>query len=110
MDRIAKKYYLLGIRNRLLGDVGAPNPKCVALNSHLRIFRDGRVPTYQLNTTSVGNLSEQKFKDLWVNANIQKQREWVYKCLGCWAECEVLPNAIYTDDLLKRTLFLGRNA
>ena len=110
LDRIAKKYYLLGIRNRLLGDVGVPNPKCVALNSHLRIFPDGRVPTCQFNTTSVGNLRHQKFKDLWANAIIQKQRDWVYKCPGCWAECEVLPNAIYTGDLLKQTLFLGRNA
>ena len=105
LDRIAKKYYLLGIRNRLLGDVGAPNPKCVALNSHLRLFPDGRVPTCQFNTTAVGNLRDEKFADLWAKVNVEKQREWVSKCPGCWAECEVLPNAIYTGDLLQRTLF-----
>lgn len=105
LDRIAKKYYLLGIRNRLLGDVGVPNPKCVALNSHLRLFPDGRVPTCQFNTNAVGNLRDKKFADLWESANVQKQREWVRKCPGCWAECEVLPSAIYTGDLLKKTLF-----
>ncbi len=108
MERVAKRYYLLGIRNRLLGDKGSPNPKCVALNSHLRIFPDGRVPTCQFNTSSVGNLREQNFSELWANDKIQKQREWVYKCPGCWAECEVLPSAIYTGDLLKRTLFPNR--
>lgn len=109
MDRIAKRYYLLGIRNRLLGDKGIPNPKCVALNAHLRILPDGRVPTCQFNTTSVGNLREQKFADLWENNEIQKQRKWVNKCPGCWAECEVLPSAIYTGDLLRQTLFPSRS-
>ena len=28
-------------------------------------------------------------------------REWVDRCPGCWAECEVLPNAIYSGDLLR---------
>ena len=36
LDRLAKRYYLLGIRNRLPADKGTPKPKCVALNSHLR--------------------------------------------------------------------------
>ncbi len=76
----------------------------------MRILPDGRVPTCQFNTTSVGNLRDQKFKDLWTNAKIQIQREWVYKCPGCWAECEVLPSAIYTGDLLQRTLFPGSSA
>ncbi|MDE0041211.1 MAG: SPASM domain-containing protein [Candidatus Poribacteria bacterium] len=73
-----------------------PNPKCVALNSHVRLLPDGRVPTCQFNTTSVGNLREENFADLWSNERIRKQRGWVNKCPGCWAECEVLPSAIYT--------------
>lgn len=97
--RLAKRYYLRGIRNRLLE--GVPNPKCVVLNSHLRLLPDGRVPTCQFNTTSVGNLREENFEDLWANDRRGKQREWVSKCPGCWAECEVLPSAIYTGDLLR---------
>ena len=41
---------------------------------------------------------------------IEKQRNWLYKCPGCWAECEVLPSAIYTGDLLKRMLAPDRSA
>lgn len=110
LDRLAKRYYLLGIRNRLLEGKGAPNPKCVALNSHLRLLPDGRVPTCQFNTISVGNLRNDDFADLWSSSKIQKQRDWVSKCPGCWAECEVLPNAIYTGDLLQKTLFPGKAA
>ena len=47
LDGLAKRYYLLGIRNRLLHGEGAPNPKCATLNSHIRLLPDGRAPTCQ---------------------------------------------------------------
>ena len=86
------------MRHMLFDGEGAPNPKCVALNPHLRLLPDGRVPTCQFNTTSVGNLRDEDFADLWANDRIRKQREWVGKCPGCWAEYEVLPSTIYTGD------------
>ena len=103
-ERLAKQYYLRGITNRLLREEGTPNPKCVALNSHLRIFPNGDVPTCQFNSRVVGNLRETPFVELWHNAQAETQRDWVSKCPGCWAECEVLPSAIYTLDLLRETL------
>lgn len=101
-DRLAKRYYLRGIRNRVLGGIGAPNPPCAALNTHLRLFPNGDVPTCQFNTKKVGNLRRQSFADVWYgdNETMRAQRDWVRKCPGCWAECEVLPSAIYTGDLL----------
>lgn len=100
-ERLAKRYYLRGIRNRLLGGDGTPNPKCVALNSHLRIFPNGDVPTCQFNSKTVGNLREHSFEEVWNSVKAAEQRKWVHNCAGCWAECEVLPSAIYTGDLLK---------
>jgi MoaA/NifB/PqqE/SkfB family radical SAM enzyme len=100
-EGIAKRYYLEGIRGRLLGRDGYPNPKCVALSAHLRLLPDGLVPTCQFNSVSVGNLRQQSFQDLWFGSRIQKQRDWVRNCPGCWAECEVFPNALYTADLAK---------
>lgn len=107
-ERLAKRYYLRGIRNRLLNDQGSPNPKCTALNSHLRIFPNGQVPTCQFNTKTTGNLRHQSFAELWHSDTTQQQREWVYKCPGCWAECEILPNAIYGGDLIKHALTPSR--
>lgn len=105
VERIAKRYYLRGIRNRLIDGVGSPNPRCVALGSHLRLFPNGDVPTCQFNGRVVGNLREQTFLEVWTSAVMAEQRRWVRKCPGCWAECEVLPSAIYTGDLLKKSLF-----
>jgi Fe-coproporphyrin III synthase len=108
MERLAKRYYLRGIANRLLGNVGSPNPKCVALNAHLRLFPNGDVPTCQFNSKVVGNLRHQSFAEVWNSAKAAEQRKWVNRCPGCWAECEVLPSAIYTGDLIKETLLPSR--
>jgi MoaA/NifB/PqqE/SkfB family radical SAM enzyme len=106
-ERLAKRYYLRGIRNRLIEKRGTPNPKCVALTSHLRIFPNGDVPTCQFNSKVVGNLRESSFNDIWTSVTAAEQRSWVKRCPGCWAECEVLPSAIYTLDLLKPSFSNG---
>ncbi|MBY0588359.1 radical SAM protein [bacterium] len=104
LDRLAKRYYLRGITQRLLHGTGKPNPPCVALNSHLRLFPNGDVPTCQFNSKIAGNLRRQSFRELWRSELAARQRDWVRRCPGCWAECEVLPSAIYTLDLLKESL------
>ena len=105
-DRVAKRYYWEGIRSRLIDQDAAPhpNPPCVALNSHLRIFPNGDVPVCQFNTKRVGNLRRESFEQVWFSEDTAKQRTWVKKCPGCWAECEVLPSAVYTGDLLRSAL------
>jgi MoaA/NifB/PqqE/SkfB family radical SAM enzyme len=100
-ERVAKRYYLDGIRGRLLDGRHSPNPPCVALGAHLRLFPDGDVPTCQFNTRRVGNLRATPFQALWTGAEAVRQREWVRGCPGCWAECEVVPNALYSGDLLR---------
>jgi Fe-coproporphyrin III synthase len=100
-ERIAKRYYLQGIRSRLRENRATPNPRCVALGAHLRLYPNGDVPTCQFNSQTVGNLAEQPFAEVWGSTVTARQRDWVRKCPGCWAECEVLPNALYSGDLLR---------
>ncbi len=105
-DRVAKQYYWRGVRSRLVEgeDSPKPNPPCVALNSHLRIFPNGDVPVCQFNALRVGNLRQEPFERIWFGEACSAQREWVRKCPGCWAECEILPSAVYTGDLLREFL------
>jgi MoaA/NifB/PqqE/SkfB family radical SAM enzyme len=100
-ERLAKRYYLDGIRGRLREGRAEPNPPCVALGAHLRLFPNGDVPTCQFNTHRVGNLASHSFDEVWNGPSIARQRRWVKACPGCWAECEVLPNAIYSGDLFR---------
>lgn len=107
-DRAAKRYYMRGIKSRLTGQGARPNPKCVALSAHMRLYPNGDVPVCQFNSKTVGNFREKSFEEIWFGEDIAFQRAWVNKCPGCWAECEVLPSAIYTGDLLKETLLPSR--
>jgi MoaA/NifB/PqqE/SkfB family radical SAM enzyme len=100
--RVGKRYYVRGLLSRLLHEPSpSPKPPCVALRSHLRILPDGRVPVCQFNTETVGNLLHQSMDELWHAEETRRQRAWVDACPGCWAECEVMPSAIYSGDLLQ---------
>ncbi len=100
--RIGKRYYLAGLRARLAGEADPrPKPRCVALRSHIRILPDGRVPVCQFNTETIGSLLDQSLDELWASEAARASRGWVDRCPGCWAECEVVPNAIYTGDVLR---------
>lgn len=99
--RHGKRYYLHGLLDRLLGaEAPKPKPKCTALRSHLRILPDGKVPVCQFNTEVVGDLRVEHFENIWHGLAARDRRDWVDACDGCWAECEVMPSAIYTGDIL----------
>jgi MoaA/NifB/PqqE/SkfB family radical SAM enzyme len=100
-ETIIKRYYFKGLRNRLLHDKARPKPRCVALRSHLRILPNGDVPVCLYDATVIGNLTKTRFQDLWSGREINRYRKRVVMCPGCWAGCEVIPNAIYSGDILR---------
>jgi MoaA/NifB/PqqE/SkfB family radical SAM enzyme len=101
--RVGKRYYLRGLLARLRGDAaGSFRPRCVALRSHVRVLPDGRVPVCQFNTETIGDLSAESFQATWRGKRAAEARAWVDACPGCWAECEVMPSAIYTGDIVRR--------
>ncbi len=101
LNRRGKRYYWAGLLSRLRHEHDPrPRPRCVALRSHIRLLPDGRVPVCQFNTQTIGDLRRQAFREVWHNGHSAAARHWVDQCPGCWAECEVLPNAIYTADIL----------
>jgi MoaA/NifB/PqqE/SkfB family radical SAM enzyme len=107
--RLGKRYYMAGLRDRLRGALDSSRrPKCVALRSHLRLLPDGGVPVCQFNTEVVGNLLTQSFDEVWRGSAAQGSRAWVDACPGCWAECEVVPNAVYSGDIWREALRKAR--
>jgi MoaA/NifB/PqqE/SkfB family radical SAM enzyme len=105
MLRAGKRYYLRGLLERLQSEPTASyHPPCVALRSHLRLLPDGGVPVCQFNTERVGNLLHQSFEEVWQGSAADESRAWVDACPGCWAECEVIPSALYTGDLFLHAL------
>jgi MoaA/NifB/PqqE/SkfB family radical SAM enzyme len=98
---LAKRYYLMGIYHRLIKGVNMPNPRCVALHSHLRINPDGTIPVCMHNSHVMGDLTANDFDDVWFGKEIKPHREWVNTCPGCWVGCEIIPSGIYTGDILR---------
>lgn len=100
--RVGKRYYQRGLLSRLQGDSPpSPRPRCVALRSHLRILPDGSVPVCQFNGDVVGSLSTASAHEVLHSPEAHAARRWVDGCPGCWAECEAVPNAIYTGDIVR---------
>ncbi len=101
-ERMMRRYYLEGARNRLLKGVAQPNPPCVALGSHLRIMPNGNVPVCMYKPMVAGNLVDEGFQALWKSARIEEFRNTeVRSCDGCWVGCEVQPNAIFSGDIVR---------
>jgi Fe-coproporphyrin III synthase len=100
-EQMVDKYHLRGLYNRLIKHQNKPRPKCVALNNHLRILPNGDIPVCLFNGTVIGNLKQQKFKDIWFGQKAKAQRQWVKKCPGCWQSCESAVNGIYTGDAIR---------
>jgi hypothetical protein len=102
--RLGKRYYLRGLRARLRQEPSPSKPRCVAVRSHLRLLPDGSVPVCQFNTQPIGNLRETPFEALWQSEAARAARGWVDACPGCWAECEVMPSAVFTGDIVRAAL------
>ncbi len=98
--KLMKSYYWSGLQNRVLNREGNPNPRCVALGAHMRLYPDGGVPVCQFNSNIIGNLTKKTFLQVWNGEKAAQMRDWVLRCPGCWAECEVVPNALYSGDII----------
>ncbi len=103
---LVQRYYLHGLKNRLMHGIESPKPQCVELFNHMRLMPNGDVMTCVYYPTVVGNLRKQSLEEVWFGEKIKPQRRVVQKCPGCWAGCEAKPNAIYTGDVVK-ALWLG---
>jgi MoaA/NifB/PqqE/SkfB family radical SAM enzyme len=98
---LVQRYYLRGLKNRLLHNVEKPKPRCIELHNHMRLMPNGDVVTCVYYPTVVGNLRTQSLQQVWSQETTRQQREVVRNCPGCWAGCEVKPNAIYTGDIAR---------
>ncbi|MEE9558781.1 MAG: radical SAM protein [Candidatus Brocadiales bacterium] len=100
-EGLIKKFFNEGLKNRLLYNKKTPSTRCVALTSHIRILPTGEVPVCIHSNTIVGDLTKQDFRELWYGEEMERYRETVRNCPGCWMPCEVAPNAIYTGSIIK---------
>ena len=94
------KYLTAGEENRIFRGQSHPQPKCSAFFSHFRIRADGEmIPCSGLNQSG-GNLKENSLSGIWNSSRARDLRQAVINCRGCWIECDILPSAVYSGDLI----------
>ncbi len=102
---IAYKYYFRGLENRVLRGLRKPDFKCTALSSYFRLYPAGEVLACSVITKPVTNLRGADFREVWVSPAMERARETVKRCEGCWFGCEVVPNATVSGDIIKGVFY-----
>ncbi len=99
IERILKKYYFRVTKSLIKGN--GRFPLCSHLKSHFHIFPNGDIPVCYFNSTIVGNLLEVSLPEILDKSSFKRAREWIRSCPGCLAGCELLPNGIFSGDIIR---------
>ncbi|MEW6203032.1 MAG: radical SAM protein [bacterium] len=98
---ISDEYLHEGGRNRLIKKRNFPKPICSALFNHFRLLPDGTVTACTaLRTQTAGNVRTHTLSKIWYSAEAGDIRRSVRKCPGCWVECDIIPSAFFTGDII----------
>lgn len=97
----AEKAILEGSKNRTLYGRACPNPPCLAMFFYLRLLPDGTVMPCTLKPKPVGNLKTNTFSEIWNSQAAAEMRFEVKSCKGCWVECDIVPNVIYSLGMIR---------
>lgn len=101
IEKFFKIYYLKGLYNRLILNKNTPNSKCAVLKNHIRLLPNGDIPVCLYNSTIAGNMLRERFGNLWHSQQAVELRHWVENCRGCWQQCDIFPNLVYSGDIVK---------
>ncbi|HPG31193.1 MAG TPA: radical SAM protein [bacterium] len=98
---LSLKYYQEGFYNRIKYGKLKPNPICLALFNRCILDPYGNIMACNYITHPAGNVLKNDFAEIWNSDASKKTRSLVKTCNKCWLGCEVIPNAIYSGDILK---------
>ena len=102
---LINRFYMEGLENRLLHHKYEPTFKCTALRNYFRLLPDGNIVTCIVHNNPITNLRQKGFFDIWFTEELNRSREKVKACSGCWFGCEVVPNAVYTGNIIKALFY-----
>ncbi|HOO56382.1 MAG TPA: radical SAM protein [bacterium] len=98
---VSEEYLNEGGRNRALLKRFAPAPPCMAMFTHFRLTSGGDViPCSVMRGDSAGNVTEQRFSEIWHGAAADAARRKVIACKGCWIECDINPSVFFSGDVI----------
>jgi hypothetical protein len=68
---------------------------------YLRLLPNGDVMPCTMIPEAIGNIKEKSFSEIWYSSKADLIRRQVKSCPGCWIECDIVSNFVYSDYMLK---------
>ncbi|MFH1778343.1 MAG: radical SAM protein [Candidatus Omnitrophota bacterium] len=101
-EKLTKRYYFKVLK--CFAENKACFPPCVHLNSHFHILPNGDIPVCYFNSNIIGNLVKSKLSQIKKSNEFADAREWIKSCSGCMAGCELMPNGIFSGEILRKII------
>lgn len=98
---LVEKFLQEGERKRILKEPGIINLPCLAGFLYVRLLPDGSIMPCTILSETMGNIKEKSFSEIWHSEKADFIRKQVKKCSGCWTKCDMVPNFVYSDYILK---------
>ena len=98
---LVEKFLREGERKRILREPGIMNLPCLAGFLYLRLLPNGDIMPCTILSEIMGNIKEKSFSEIWHSEKADSIRNKVKRCRGCWVECDIVSNFVYSDFILK---------
>ncbi|MBU0951908.1 MAG: radical SAM protein [Elusimicrobia bacterium] len=103
---LVEKFLWEGSKNRILKQGKITSIPCQAAFLYFRLMPNGDVVPCTLKPVVLGNIKKESFSDFWYSKKSDEFRKREVKaCSGCWVECDIVSNFVYSPSILKS--FLG---
>ncbi|OGS20848.1 MAG: hypothetical protein A3J83_06475 [Elusimicrobia bacterium RIFOXYA2_FULL_40_6] len=102
---LVEEFLVQGSKNRALKIGNTSNAPCLAAFLYFRLMPNGDVMPCTLKPMVLGNLRNETFSSIWYSKETQLVRKNEIKtCPGCWVECDIVSNFVYSPFIIKRFL------
>lgn len=85
--RLMRTYYLKGILE--FARTGKRSLPCYALENAFFMDANGKIFPCNMEETSIGNIKEQSFEEIWDSEKTEKLKGFCNSCNKCWMVCTV---------------------
>ena len=102
--KVTEREILKGSKNRVLMGRAIPNHACFSLFYYFRMLPDGLIMPCTLKPKVIGDLKKNTFTEIWKSKEAEKMRLEVKRCKGCWVECDIVSNIVYSVNTARKVI------
>jgi len=98
---LVENFLLTEEKNRVTKSGKITSLPCQAAFLYFRLMPNGDIMPCTLMPEVIGNLKSNSFSEIWHSKAAERIRKKVRNCPGCWVECDIVPNFVYSWQVIK---------